>query len=73
VTNESLILECEKSGGLQIDVVFLGCPIAPSYMRPNWGGGGGCRVSANEDSVHLYTGAQINLGDLKKHRLSLLF
>ncbi len=34
--------------GLQIDVVYLGRPIAPSYMSPN--AGGGCWVSANEYS-----------------------
>jgi hypothetical protein len=27
-------------GGLQRDVVYLGWPIAPSYMSPNAGGGG---------------------------------
>ena len=41
-----------------------GAAIAPSYMSPNAGGrggGGGCRVSANEYSwAH---GAQINFGD----------
>ncbi len=30
------------------DVVFLGWPIALSYMSPNARGGGGCRVSATE-------------------------
>ncbi len=32
-------------------------------MSPNAGGGGGCRVSANEYSC-MYTGAHINFGDL---------
>ncbi len=50
--------------GSQRDVVYLGWPIVPSYVSPNAGvgGGGGCRVSANEYScAH---GAQINFGDL---------
>ncbi len=37
----------------QRDVVDLDCPIGPSYMSPNAGGGGG-----------LYTGAQISFGDI---------
>ncbi len=48
--------------GLPRDVVYLGWPIATSYMSPNAGGGGGCGVSANEDSFT--QGAQINFGDL---------
>jgi hypothetical protein len=36
-----------QSRGLQRDVVYLALPIAPSYMSPNTGGGGGCRVLAN--------------------------
>jgi hypothetical protein len=37
--------------GLQRDVVYLGWPIASSYMSPNAGDGrGGCGVSANEYS-----------------------
>jgi hypothetical protein len=32
-------------------------------MSPNAGGGGSCGVSANE-YLQLYTGAQINYGDL---------
>ncbi len=41
-----------ESRGLQRDVVYLGWPIAPSYMSPNAGGrgGGGCEVSATEYS-----------------------
>jgi hypothetical protein len=49
---------------LQRDVVYLGRPIAPSYLSPNAGdrGGEGCGVSANEYScAH---GAQINFRDL---------
>jgi hypothetical protein len=42
--------EIDCSRGLQRDVVNLGCPIAPSYMSPNEGGGGSCGVSANEYS-----------------------
>jgi hypothetical protein len=41
--------------GSQRDVVYLGWPIAPSYMSPN-AGGGGCVVSANQNScVHHVT------------------
>jgi len=36
--------------GLQRDVVYLGWPIASSYMSPNAGGVGSCGVSANEYS-----------------------
>ncbi len=52
--------------GLQIDVVYLGWPIAPSYMSPNAGEEGSCRVSANEYSCrHMVTDkAQLNFGDL---------
>jgi hypothetical protein len=35
---------------LQSDVVYLGLPIAPSYMSPNAGGVGCFGVSANEYS-----------------------
>jgi hypothetical protein len=46
--------------GSQRDVVYLGLPIAQSYISPNAGDGGG--VSADEYScAH---GAQINFGDL---------
>ncbi len=45
---------------LQRDVVYLGWPIAPSYMRPNAGGGrGGVAVSQPMSTA----GAQINFGD----------
>ncbi len=47
--------------GLQRDV-YLGWPIAPSYMGPNAGGGGQLRGLSHW--VQLYTGAQINFGDL---------
>jgi hypothetical protein len=48
--------------GVTKDVAYLGWPIAPSYMSPNAGGGGGCGFLANEYScAH---GAQINFGDL---------
>ncbi len=50
--------------GLQRDVTYLGRPIAPSYMSPNAGGEScGVSLSANEYR-QLYTGAQINFGDL---------
>jgi hypothetical protein len=48
--------------GSQRDVVYLGCPIVPSYMSPSAGGwgGGSFGVLANEYSyAH---GAQINFG-----------
>ncbi len=41
-------------------IVYLGWPIAPSYVSPY--AGGGCGVSANEHSCT--EGAQINFGDL---------
>ncbi len=44
---------------LQRDVVYLSWPIAPLYVSPNAGGGVSCGVL-----VQLYTGAQINFGDL---------
>jgi hypothetical protein len=43
--------------GLQTDVVYLGWPIAPSYMSPSAGGGGELRGLSQW--VQLYTGAQI--------------
>ncbi len=49
----------------QRDVVYRGWPIAPSYVSPNaggMGGGGACRVLANE--YHCALGAQTNFGDL---------
>ncbi len=47
------------------NVVYLGRPIALSYMSLNkWGGGGGCGVSANEYSSVVYMVAQINFEDL---------
>ncbi len=49
--------------GLQIDVVYLGWPKAPSYMSPIAGGGGVARSQPMSTAV-LYTGAQINFGDL---------
>ncbi len=49
--------------GLQRDVVYLGWPIAPSYMSSNARGGGGVAVS---QPMCIVTGAQINFGDLTK-------
>ncbi len=47
--------------GSHRDVVYIGWPIAPTYMSPN-AGGGDCWVSVYEYScAH---GAQINFGDL---------
>ncbi len=39
-----------RTRGSQWDVVYLGWPIAPSYMSPNAEGGESCGVSANEYS-----------------------
>jgi hypothetical protein len=47
--------------GLQRDVVYLGWPIAPSYISPNALGGGELRGLSQW--VQLYTGAQITFGD----------
>ncbi len=44
--------------GSQRDVIYLGWPIAPTYMSPNAGGGG---LQGLSQWVQLYTGAQINL------------
>ncbi len=48
-------------------VVYLGGPVAPSYMSTNAGGGvvAACGVSANEYSCAHE--AQINFGDLTPH------
>jgi hypothetical protein len=54
--------EKEQGRGLQRDVVYLGWPIAPSYMSPNAEGRG--ELQDLSQWVQLYTGAQINIGDL---------
>ncbi len=51
---------------LQGDVVYLGWPIAPSYMSPN-AGGGGTGLRGLSQWEQLYTGAQINFGDLTRY------
>jgi hypothetical protein len=48
---------CNVSSGLQRDVVYLGWPIAPSYMSPNAGGG---ELQGLSQWEQLYTGALIN-------------
>jgi hypothetical protein len=53
-----------KCRGLQRDVVYLGGPIAPSYMSANAGGGRELRGLTANEYMQLYTGAQINFGDL---------
>ncbi len=53
------------SRGLQRDVVHLGWPKAPSYMSPNAGGVGELRGLSQREQ--LYTGAQINFGDLTSY------
>jgi hypothetical protein len=55
--------------GLQRDVFYLGCPIAPSYMSPNAGGGvggGSCGVSAKE-LVEILTRAPKKNGDINEY------
>ncbi len=48
----------KDAGGLQRDVVYLGWPIAPSYMSPNAGGGGeGRDLQGLSPWAQLYTGA----------------
>ncbi len=48
--------------GLQRDVVYLGWPVAPSYMSPN---AGGDRSRPMSTAVHItWHVAQINFGDL---------
>jgi hypothetical protein len=56
--------------GSQRDVVYLGWPIASSYMSPNGGEGGRLRgLSANEYScAH---GAQVNFGNLTPYLINL--
>ncbi len=43
------------------DVVYLGWPISPSYISPNAGGG---EIAGSQPIIQLYTGAQINFGEL---------
>ncbi len=51
--------------GFQRDVVYLGWPIAPTYMSPN--AGVGKELWVLSQWVQLYTGAQINFGDLTQY------
>ncbi len=54
--------------GLQRYVVYLGWPIAPSYMSPNAEGEGGRLWPWGLSQwVQLYTGAQLNFGDLTSY------
>ncbi len=46
---------------LHRDVVYLGWPLAPSYMSPNAGGG---ELRGLSQWEQLYTEAQINFGDI---------
>ncbi len=59
--------ECSRidapNGRLQRDVVYLGWPIATSYMIPNAGVRGG-ELRGLSQWVQLCTGTQINFGDL---------
>ncbi len=56
--------DADLGRGSQRDVVYVGWPIAPSYMSPN-AGEGGCGASSNEYScAH---GAQTNFEDLTSY------
>ena len=55
---------------LQRDV-YLCWPIAPSYMSPNAGGGGGGELWGLTQWVQLDKGVQINFGDLTLYNLFL--
>jgi hypothetical protein len=46
-------------------LLYLGWPIAPSYMSPNAGGGG--KLRGLSQWAQLYTGAPINFGDLTQY------
>ncbi len=63
----SFLPQCRESSfpcrEWQRDVVYLGRPTEPSYMSPNVGWGGG-ELRGQSQWVQLYTGAQINFGDL---------
>jgi hypothetical protein len=53
--------------GVTRDVVYLGLPIATSYMSPNAGGMGGVAGSQPMSTAvqcTMYIGSQINFGDL---------
>ncbi len=39
--------------GSERDVVYLGGPIAPCYMSPNAGGGGGCGCQIMSTAAHM--------------------
>ncbi len=62
------------SRGLQRDVVYIGWPIAPSYMSPNAEGGWqlrGLSQWVQLCSVYItWHGAQINFGDLTSYLIS---
>ncbi len=55
---------CPFSWGSQRYVVYLGWQIAPSYMSPKCGGRGGGGLQGLSQWAQLYTGAQMNFGDL---------
>ncbi len=55
---------CIHSRGSQRDVVYLGWPIAHSYMSPKAGAGRGGRLGASANEYSCAHGAQINFGDL---------
>ncbi len=61
MTTSPLLSSSDNYKGLQRDIVYLGWSIEPSYLSPNEGGGESLGLSQR---VRLYTGAQINFGDL---------
>ncbi len=56
--------------GFQRDVVYLGWPTAPSYVSKNAGEEG--ELPGLSRWIQLYTGAQINFGDLTLWQLPIL-
>ncbi len=54
--------ETDSAKGLQRDVVYLGWPIASSYLSPTAGGRG--KLRGLNQWVQHYSGAQINLKEL---------
>ncbi len=59
--------ESSSRQGVQRDVVYLGWSIAPSCKSRNAGGGMSGKLRGLSHWVQLYTGAQINFGDLTQY------
>ncbi len=58
-----LLAVCLNSGVTQRDIVYLHWPIAPSYMSPNAGKGGGAGFQPMSTAVKMHV-AQITFGDI---------